>query len=982
MILPNFNAYAGYSDIPSGTNEDKVVGIISDLGIVEGYSDGTFKPENAVTRAEYVTMIYNTIKSVQQASSSDADEDNSDGFDWSSIYLGGDQKDLELMLPFTGEEGTEAAAVLRWSDVDEDYWAYRQLKVIADNGFIDGYPDKTFRPEAEISYNEAIKIILTVMGYRDVANKYGAYPEGYVKLANIKKIHLGVSASGDNPISRMDAATIIYNALDAELAPSILNKDVPGKTYLNDILNAYTLEGTLSVTDVTSIYGKEIANKNIAKIGNIEFSFSEEKSGVRDLIGRDIKVILEKNDDDEYSLIRAEETKRDDVTVIDAELFEDFSDGAFSYYKTNYSRGLSTVRVRSGAALIYNGKFTATYDNDTFANMNNGTITVIKKRDLDFDIIVAEDFKSGYTKGANIKDKIVTDTLMAGKTGSAIYFDDSKYTDRCISVLKDGENNTISLDNVKTGAINYYRNDNYIKLVFTENKLSGTVKAKKTDDGKEIITVDETDYYLAKAYTNARYYNPVEVNSHISFYTDAYGEIVWIESDSGNLENIGYLAKVYDDDSTDKTMLKFYDIASKTTYTMEAAEKVTITDEYNVSKRVSRDAVFDNLSDYKGIFTYDLNDENQIRKVEFPLSRDMDIAGTGLRTMLKTSADKNSPFYKDNYYYSHTSCFIGGEVYIDQNTVILKLPSNEEKTDDYSVVQRNKISMGYYVCDVYNFDKRSARAKIMVIHNAATTYSINQNNVYMVTEVADVYDENEGDVVKRVTVSNGSITKTLQPDNRVDFNSVYNSFFTRDSEGKKAEIEAGDFIWYEEVDDKVVTVQLLYDASEKNPAWYGADPSARATSIPEGNENYCDIIGNIAGSTGFHSQEYTYTNPSAYTNGPLTRDKYMTSRSAVIFCLYGYAYGYYDGFMTFTTQNLSSGFDGKLEKDNYYKEAAVVDSAPIYIIKKSGRQKYILEQGTIDNVKTYEEYGKDCSRVFVYHRLGNVNRIFVFDDED
>ncbi len=983
IALPSFSVFAAYSDIPEGTNEDKVIGTISDLGIVNGYEDGSFKPENTVTRAEFVTMIYNTVKAIRQNASSGGDDEGGDGFDWNSTYLGGDRRELELLLPSFGEEAGEVKKELRWSDVDEDYWAYKQITIVADNGYIVGYPDKTFRPDAEISYNEAVKIILCVFGYRDVESKYGSYPDGYIKLANINKIHLGVSASGDNPISRMDAASIIYNALNAKLAPSEFNKDVPGKGFMNEILNAYTLEGTLSVTDVTSIYGKENTSRNTAKVGDIEFSFDEEKSGIRDLIGRDVKLILEKNDDDEYSLKRAEETKRDDVTVIDADLFENYSDGTFRYYKTDDSKSVSSVRVRTGAALIYNGKYMSVYDNETFKNMNKGTITVIKKNDLDFDIIVAENFTSGYTTGVRIKDKTIVNSLMAGKQDSAIYFDDSKYSDNCISVIKDSDGNTIPLEKVAAGAVNYYQSDNYIKLIYTNNKLSGTVKAKKNDGDREVITVDDTDYYISEMYKNARDYTPLEVNSQISFYTDAYGEIVWVESGGTNIENIGYLAKVYADEDTDKTMLKFYDIASKKTYTLETSDKVKITDEYNVSKNVSKEAVLESLGDYRGIFTYALNDDNQIRRVEIPLSRDTDVNGTKLRTMLKTSDNESSPFFKDNYYYSHTANFVGGEVYIDPDTVILKLPSNEENTDDYSIVKRIDISLGYYVCDIYNFDKRSARSKIMVIHNTTTSYAVDErNDVYVVTDITNAYDETEGDIVKRVTVSNGSITKILQPDDNVDFDSVYNSFYTRDREGNKTAIEAGDFVRFKEINDKVVFIQLVFDANGKNPAWYGANPSDITAEVPDGNENYCDVLGTIAGSTGFHSQNYTYTNPSAYTNGmPLKSDKYMTSRSAIALFVYGYAYAYYDGFLTVSTQNLSSGFDGKLEKDGYYSESAIPGSRPIYLIKKSG-QKFILEQGTIDDIKTYEETGADCSRIFVMHRLGNVDKIYVFDDEE
>ncbi len=96
---------------------------ISDLAsadIVNGYSDGTFKPDNAVSRAEFVTMLMRIIDNY----------------------------------------GTSAS----FSDT-VDHWALPFIAKACEYGYINGYEDGTFRPDKTITRAEAIAIMSRVFGF-------------------------------------------------------------------------------------------------------------------------------------------------------------------------------------------------------------------------------------------------------------------------------------------------------------------------------------------------------------------------------------------------------------------------------------------------------------------------------------------------------------------------------------------------------------------------------------------------------------------------------------------------------------------------------------------------------------------------------------------------------------------------------------------------------------------------------------------------
>ena len=90
-----------YSDIKSGDWYNNAISTLSNAGIVSGYPDGTFRPNAPITRAEMSKIIA-----------------------------------LFAKLDKTTD---------RFSDI-AGHWAEAYIKLAAGNGWIEGYPDGSFRP--------------------------------------------------------------------------------------------------------------------------------------------------------------------------------------------------------------------------------------------------------------------------------------------------------------------------------------------------------------------------------------------------------------------------------------------------------------------------------------------------------------------------------------------------------------------------------------------------------------------------------------------------------------------------------------------------------------------------------------------------------------------------------------------------------------------------------------------------------------------
>lgn len=171
-------ADGSYSDIAVDNVCYTHIERLTDFGFISGYDDGTFKPNNYVSRAE-------TAKLACVA------------------------RNLQVI-------GLETET-LPYSDITSEHWAYNYIVCITYEGMVSGYDDDTFRPNDTITYNEYLKIFVNLLGYDSYAQDKGGYPIGYIETADEMKLTDGIEFEGDDIVTRDDAAIIMNRALDVPL---------------------------------------------------------------------------------------------------------------------------------------------------------------------------------------------------------------------------------------------------------------------------------------------------------------------------------------------------------------------------------------------------------------------------------------------------------------------------------------------------------------------------------------------------------------------------------------------------------------------------------------------------------------------------------------------------------------------------------------------------------------------------------------------
>lgn len=123
-----FNAAFAYPDVENNYWAAKEINELSEQGVLVGYPDGTFQPDELVTRAEFAAMAIRAL----------------------------------------GQEHTQVAQPVTFIDIDSDFWAYDFIQKALFFDLISAR-DNAFRPDDPVSRAEAIMVATNALSDRDIS---------------------------------------------------------------------------------------------------------------------------------------------------------------------------------------------------------------------------------------------------------------------------------------------------------------------------------------------------------------------------------------------------------------------------------------------------------------------------------------------------------------------------------------------------------------------------------------------------------------------------------------------------------------------------------------------------------------------------------------------------------------------------------------------------------------------------------------------
>ena len=537
-------AGAAFTDQADIKVENEVVDTLIELGVINGYTDGSFKPNDTVTRAEMAKMIY-----VLRTGNSDASAYNND------------------KTSFTDVNG---------------HWAAGFIKYCQSVGIIAGQSATKFAPDQTVTAQEAAKMLLVTLGYD--ANKAGLVGINWASKTNALADENGlledVNTSFTGPCPRQYAAQLIYNAIDT---PTVVwrddaytnvtllgddNKTVGekymGLKYATGILLAsgkVGLNGTGSSEALTiEADEKQTINGTTVAAGD-DYSFVDIKTDYSEFLGMAVKVMYK--DKDKVYGVYATDDNDVNIAALASDLDTVSGETKFKVNDTKYSVNKNGMTIYTiGVDTKGDVKIASTAVKNNASDISTA-IKAIKDSDMEITVI------------SNDNDEKVDAIFVNNKTFAKLTTVNSTSVSYK-SVLLDMKGNTtgaavkLDLEDDEPEVYDGYKKDDYVfvgadlyndaVVIEKAATLSGKADSFKADSIK--IDGKWHDYVLAsgKSYTAkaGKTYTGYVYGSYIYYLTGESGSnsdvdtlLVKSVGDYKKMDE-GYETKVYFEDGTEK----------------------------------------------------------------------------------------------------------------------------------------------------------------------------------------------------------------------------------------------------------------------------------------------------------------------------------------------------------------------------------------------------------------------------------------------
>jgi hypothetical protein len=294
--------------------------------------------------------------------------------------------------------------------------------------------DGTFAPDAEVTYAQMVKMLVSAMNYDQYAAYLGGYPTGYLSIAGSEGITDGVNANANDAVTRAQVAQLVYNALnapiventgmtwtsDGKLVPTIAkqngkkqgNTDTNYKSILTEYFNAYYVEGYITETSKDGLENDEV-KFGIAKTELYDHTtfgakalYDNPKNSFAAVDGdtdREVKVFFGDTNAPDYKGVYASaiimEDEYDDLTLV-------------SFVPSGKNK---SVKVDAKLVDSYDG---TSDEIEVYASENATKTTGYRLYKNDSNVVVADVYVNGYKVG-NTAD-IIKQYVTGGTVGTGL----------------------------------------------------------------------------------------------------------------------------------------------------------------------------------------------------------------------------------------------------------------------------------------------------------------------------------------------------------------------------------------------------------------------------------------------------------------------------------------------------------------------------------------------------------------------------------
>lgn len=204
------------------------------MGVLDGYGDGTFRPDTVLNRAQFCKM---------------------------AVYA----------MDGSGELGRYSTVTI-FPDVKPSHWASAYINMASKKGIISGFADGKFKPSQTVTAGQAVTILMRGLGYKD-EDMGGVWPQSYMAEAQTNGLlkSTGITSAYAG-LTRAQAARLFLNLFEAKhgKGDALFSYKVGEEVYLTAVDGgqgtmtaggkSYTMAHPVASTSLIGSKGKAVLN--------------------------------------------------------------------------------------------------------------------------------------------------------------------------------------------------------------------------------------------------------------------------------------------------------------------------------------------------------------------------------------------------------------------------------------------------------------------------------------------------------------------------------------------------------------------------------------------------------------------------------------------------------------------------------------------------------------------------------------------------
>lgn len=667
-------------------------------------------------------------------------------------------------------------AVLQKDFVD---YAYRAIGIRV-NDSLSTAKNLGLNGEENITVQQAVKVIFETTEYKILPEAQGSDIKGFAQRIGLL---YGVKNDFNSPISKEDAAMILYNSLQLkQLEQNGLGYGYSEDTVMEAVLDVYEVKGIVTANENTSLSGYSKASANEVRIEDVTYNVGNTTAPA--LIGQYVRMFYKEDKASGNDIIKWIEpvtSKNTMVKVYGCDV-ESVSTNYVRY--TSNTGGTKSLSIASNADIIYNGVREDSMSAETVKSLTCEALFIDNGSSKGYNVIVINDYSYYMVESFSKSDYNVND--FTAKT--TLSLDEDKYSS--MKLYKDGAAATI--DDIEKGQIlaaSLSKDGNYL----TVEILSGSVTGEITYTSNDSIGIGGTTYDISPSYEG----DNLKSGKSGTFYFDRLGKVVRCTVDKAQNSKYAYLISYYVADNGTDCSVKLF-TANGEMKTFKVSENISLNSVKRSAKEVYN--ILGASQTKSQLITYTLKNDGSISSID-----------TANENYIGIDESDNNEFtmnYKGAGRYRKNNMTFNSKYLVDSSTQIFLVPYSGEN-DDYSIQTTSYLTNNYtYDISVYDIDEYMYAGAVVIKEGLIEPENLRNKQPMVITKVLRSVNEDNEDCIRLEGYRQGS---------KVSFNLANNNLYDNRGNVMLSSLTAGDVIQFGvNTKDEINAAQILYRAGNKS----------------------------------------------------------------------------------------------------------------------------------------------------------------------